>query len=856
MSDRSPSNTRPAPLGTPPFSDMALLLEGAADGIVSLDLQHRCVYANSQAERLLGHPRAELQGGDIFPVFAEAFAENFAAALQQALTAQTAAVLEDYDPARDTWLEGHLTPASTGTVLHFRDISPQRRAQQRAEQLLTVSTALGGAITTRQVTNVIIEAALPIFQADMGLVALLSEDGSRLDSAQIVGVSSEEADAWRSFPADAPVPLADAVRERRLIVLLSDEEHHAAYPEMAEKRAVAGTGALVVVPLLVGERCIGGIGLICPPERCRAEEQQTFLRTLAGQCALALERARLYDAERQAREDALTEVAERRLTEEALEKSGTRFRALADNIAQLAWMAEADGSIFWYNRRWFDFTGTTWEEMQGWGWRKVHHPDYVERVTEKFREYVRTEHVWEDTFPLRGKDGEYRWFLSRAFPIRDDNGRVALWCGTNTDVTEQRDAQAMLATAYQRELLLNRIGQAIRGTSDPDKIQGVAVRALGEALGADRAYFNLVDMPGDKSWVGQDYRRDDLPSLAGDYRISDYQIDPLAFYPEGRTLVLPDVQTWDWPQPLADAVRSMRVRSAINVPLFDDNLLVGTLAVAMADEPRAWQDDEVALVETVAVQTRAALEAVRAQEREHRIASDLQDALQPRLPDTLPGLVMDSFTRPALDEASVGGDFFDVFPLDKELYAIVIGDVSGKGLAAAQQLALIRNSLRTTLYLYRAPAQAAASLNTIVTAHDLLVGFVTAFVSVYDAATGQVTYCSCGHEPGLVRRAATGAVEEMETTGLPLGVAENADYGERAFTLNRGDTLLLYTDGISESGPSRRELLGTAGLTRLFASLPSHENIRSEAIQLVEAVSEQALGIFRDDVCMLLARRE
>ncbi len=245
--------------------------------------------------------------------------------------------------------------------------------------------------------------------------------------------------------------------------------------------------------------------------------------------------------------------------------------------------------------------------------------------------------------------------------------------------------------------------------------------------------------------------------------------------------------------------------------------------------------------------------------RERNIAAQLQDALQPPLPDFVPGLEIGSFTRPALQEAQVGGDFFDVFPLDKELYAVVIGDVSGKGLAAAAQLALIRNSLRTTLYLSQRPAQAAASLNAIVTAHDLLAGFVTAFVGVYDAGTGRVAYASCGHEPGLIRRTAGGmeeaAIEELETTGPPLGVDQNAVYSENTLTLSAGDRLLLYTDGLSEAGPDRRALLGTAGLSRLFAALPLDASVQTQAETLVHAVSDYAAGLFRDDIAVLALRR-
>lgn len=138
------------------------------------------------------------------------------------------------------------------------------------------------------------------------------------------------------------------------------------------------------------------------------------------------------------------DIHDRKMAEEALRESEIRFRTMADNIPQLAWMADATGYLFWYNQRWFDYTGTTFEQMQGWGWRKVHHPDYLERVEEKYRQHLQAGEAWEDIFPLRGKDGQFRWFLSRALPIRDEQGNVLRWFGTNTDITEQKQAESTI----------------------------------------------------------------------------------------------------------------------------------------------------------------------------------------------------------------------------------------------------------------------------------------------------------------------------------------------------------------------------------------------------------------------------
>lgn len=160
---------------------------------------------------------------------------------------------------------------------------------------------------------------------------------------------------------------------------------------------------------------------------------------------------------------ASADISERHRLLEAVRDSEERFRTLADNISQLAWMTHGDGWIFWYNNRWYEYTGTTLEQMQGWGWRDVHHPDHVDRVEQKFRDSVERGEPWEDTFPLRGSDGQYRWFLSRAIPIRDAEGQVVRWFGTNTDVTQLRDIEDQLRDAdRQKDHFLAMLGHELR----------------------------------------------------------------------------------------------------------------------------------------------------------------------------------------------------------------------------------------------------------------------------------------------------------------------------------------------------------------------------------------------------------
>jgi len=143
-----------------------------------------------------------------------------------------------------------------------------------------------------------------------------------------------------------------------------------------------------------------------------------------------------------------TDIQDQKLARQALERRESEFSTLADNLPQLAWMAQPDGHIFWYNKRWYDYTGTSLAEMQGWGWSKVHHPDHVDRVVAFVTTAWAAGEPFELTFPLRGQDGEYHWFLTRAVPTRDAHGQVVRWLGTNTDVSEMRQLQDQLANSY------------------------------------------------------------------------------------------------------------------------------------------------------------------------------------------------------------------------------------------------------------------------------------------------------------------------------------------------------------------------------------------------------------------------
>lgn len=144
------------------------------------------------------------------------------------------------------------------------------------------------------------------------------------------------------------------------------------------------------------------------------------------------------------------DLTQQKLDAVKLRDSESRFLQLANSIPQLAWIAQPDGEVYWYNDRWYEYTGTTSAETDGWGWLSRHDPETTPHVVERWRESLHTGETFDMVFPLRGGDGEFRPFLTRIMPFRDEEGRILRWFGTNTDISEQQRIQEELSAVAAR----------------------------------------------------------------------------------------------------------------------------------------------------------------------------------------------------------------------------------------------------------------------------------------------------------------------------------------------------------------------------------------------------------------------
>jgi PAS domain S-box-containing protein len=268
-------------------------------------------------------------------------------------------------------------------------------------------------------------------------------------------------------------------------------------------------------------------------------------------------------------------------------------------------MAEADGHIFWYNRNWYAYTGKTPQEMEGWGWQSLHDPEMLPSVIERWKTSIETGEPFEMEFPLRGGDGKFRWFLTRVNPLRDSDGRVIRWFGTNTDVDEQRRLDL-------RNRFIMRLDEAVRPLEEPREVTLTLASLLGEYLGADRCAYAEVEGDEDHFYIPGDYTRGDTHSIVGSYSMSSFGSEALRLMRENKPYVVYDVDA-DERVTAADlkAYRQTSIRAVICVPLHKNNRFAACMAVHQKT-PREWTPEEIELVAFVAQRFWESIERARA----------------------------------------------------------------------------------------------------------------------------------------------------------------------------------------------------------------------------------------------------
>ena len=287
----------------------------------------------------------------------------------------------------------------------------------------------------------------------------------------------------------------------------------------------------------------------------------------------------------------------------------------------------------------------------------------------------------------------------------------------------------------------------------------------------------------------------------------------------------------------------------LGVPMHYSGKVVGVLHIdwCRVVEPPAWQ---VPLLEIAADRCAVAIENARIYEHEHTVSETLQRALLPELAE-VPGLEIGQFYGSATVDTLVGGDFFDVFEIAPGRIAFAIGDVSGKGLGAASVTALAKNVLRA-LAIEGHPADVVtARCNEVIRRFTADETFITAFYGTFDAAAYDLEYCNAGHPAPVIVGPAGPRL--LRTGGPILGALEGAEYRDGHARIEPGESIVLYTDGLTEARDPDGGFYGEQRLVSFIAEI-ADDAPQDMATRLFEEVWAFSDGKLRDDIAVLVLR--
>ena len=536
------------------------ILESISDGFFALDDEWRFTYVNRAAGELFRsvHKSAEyLIGKSIWDEFPNLIGTHIEVHYRRAATERIPITFETHSLKFDDWFEVRVYPAAEGLSVYFRSIRERRDSEELRRHLAAVVESSDDAVisigldTTIKTWNLSAERIFgysPGEAVGKSITMLIPPDredeeprilqrlvqGERVEHYETIRVRKDGSSVNVSLTV-SPIhnsegKIIGASKVARDITAAKEAEtmrHRlAAIVESSDDAIIAlDLNTMITAWNRAAERTFGytaaeavgkSVTMLIPAGR-EHEEPEIIQRLLKGERVEHYETIRvrkdkshldvsltvspIYDSRGKivGASKISRDITEVKRQQEALRRSEEELRALANSIPQLAWMATRDGHIVWYNQRWYDYTGTKPEQMEGWGWNSVHDPEVLPKVMERWQRSLTEGIPFEMEFPLRGADGVFRWFLTRVSPFRDRSGVILRWFGTNTEVDELRRTQQALKEETRTLETLNETGRAIASELDLEKIiQTVtdsATRLTGAEFGA--FFYNVTNQAGE-----------------------------------------------------------------------------------------------------------------------------------------------------------------------------------------------------------------------------------------------------------------------------------------------------------------------------------------------------------------------
>lgn len=467
-------------------------------------------------------------------------------------------------------------------------------------------------------------------------------------------------------------------------------------------------------------------------------------------------------------------------------------------------------------------------------------------------------------------DGTYNSSMG-ATMITDNTGSmpeatIALASGDRTTsglleaIEGARTKPEEIATTHAREgdllALISKVGITLLASATLNETLEQIVSLVFEAVPADRCLLMMRDEGSEELRVAVARLRDRVGEV-GEIRVSRNVLDEVVM--RGKSVLTSDAQ--HDPRFASGTVVLQGIRSVLAVPLGVSEKVFG---IIYADSPMAegrFTEDHLKLLTTLASVAAIRVENARLAEarlqqerleRELQLAMEIQQRFQPAAPPTVVGYELQGISFPCYE---IGGDYYDFIKRDDGRLVIALGDVSGKGTAAALLMSSLHASIHAQSGAHETLAQTISAVNRYLADNIPANRFVTLFYAVLEPETGAVSFLNAGHNPPLIVHAA-GTVEQLASGGLPLGIKRNAEYREGRTQMQMGDVLVIYSDGVTEAAsPSGEEF----GPTRLYEVVS--RNIDASAAGIRDRI-ESALTKFSqgtqaaDDITLVIVKRQ
>jgi PAS domain S-box-containing protein len=594
-------------------------------------------------------------------------------------------------------------------------------------------------------------------------------------------------------------------------------------------------GTCAVVPLLAGDTATGHLGLTSTTKY--DADELAFFTILAGRVALVLANARL-------------------VTD--LKSTQARLDGILSSLAEAVTVNDDQGRTVYANPAALRLLG-------------VQSPDEVtqKRPGELAARFAITDEqgvpVDPDDLPgrrlVRGepapelltrtidkRSGRAYWLLTKASLLTDQGRPFAV--NIIEDVTEATEAE-------QRQRFLAQAGQLLAASLDYEqtlkRVAQLAVPWLADWCAVDMPapdgtieQVALAHVDADKVAMAEELRRRFPPDPAGDTGVP-------AVLNGGPAELLPEIPEELIEQATADpeqraALKALGMRSAMVVPMRAGEDTLGAITFVTSDSGRRFDEHDFAFAQDLALRAATAVQNARLYAAQRRVARTLQASL---LPDTLPeipGYRLAAAYQAGELGADVGGDFYDVVPTnDPAKQLVFLGDVTGKGIDAAALTSLVRHSIRTAARFNPNPSAILQLTNEILVEQPKLapVTLVTLLIE-----PDQVTVATAGHPPPYLRRG--NEVTPIGPGGILLGVATTRAFEQETIALAEGDTVLLYTDGVTDT-PGTHDRFGQERLADTLTHAPDDPERILEAIE--EALKAFQASTAIDDRAVLVLRR-